>query len=138
MIGGWCFVAITEDGEEIIKSGGEESTTNNRMELMGIVEGLFYFTEPCEIQIISDSTYCVNSINKWIKNWQRNNWVKNDGEKVKNADLMELIYEKINFHNVTAKWVKGHNGNHYNEIADIKAVEMCQNFKSTICFDSTI
>jgi ribonuclease HI len=94
-------------------SGGEENTTNNRMELRGVIEGLKLLKEPCSVHIVSDSSYVVKAINGWLANW-----IKKDFAKVKNVDLWKNYLEAAKQHQVTASWVKGHAGHKENEICD--------------------
>jgi ribonuclease HI len=93
--------------------GGESHTTNNRMELLGVIEGLRALKEPCEVDIISDSSYVVKGINEWLINW-----IKRDFKKVKNIDLWRDFIEVSKTHKINAIWVKGHNGHEENERCD--------------------
>ena len=95
-------------------SGGEAHTTNNRMELRGVIEGLRLLKEPCNVTIISDSSYVVNAINKWLSGW-----VVKKFAKVKNVDLWQMYIEVSAAHNIDAQWVRGHNGHIENELCDI-------------------
>jgi len=104
-------------------SGGEPHTTNNRMELRGVIEGLRLLKEPCEVEIISDSSYVVNGINKWLANWVAKNFVK-----VKNVDLWQEYITLAAPHNIRATWVRGHNGHPQNERCDILAKEEAMRF----------
>lgn len=117
--GTWAFVSTDPYHEQ---SGSEAQTTNNRMEIMGVLKAVEYALE-CkadEILIISDSQYVVKGMNEWSVNWKRNNWMKKDGRKwvpVKNTELWkELDKHRGKF---ILQWVKGHNGNEFNEMADI-------------------
>lgn len=100
-------------------SGAVKETTNNRMELTGIIKGLQLLKEPCEVTVFTDSQYVVNGINKgWAKSWRRNNWIKSNGEKVANPDLWEELLNLLKIHDVKFNWVKGHAGHRENEICD--------------------
>lgn len=114
------YSAIILDGEgRIIKKlyQGYNNTTNNRQEIRGILSVLEYFKEPTELLIYSDSQYVVNTIQQnWVKKWFENN----DLSK-KNLDLWFRIVELLDFHDVTMKWVKGHNKDKFNEEADFYA-----------------
>ena len=93
--------------------GGKVHTTSNRMEIMGVLEGLKSIDTPSNIVVISDSQYVVNTINLWLKKW-----VAKGFEDKKNTDLWKEIWELMKKHNVQARWVKGHNGDKFNELAD--------------------
>jgi ribonuclease HI len=104
-------------------SGGESLTTNNRMELRGVIEGLKLLKEPCEISIVSDSSYVVKAINEWL-----DGWIAKDFKKVKNVDLWKEYLEVSKPHHITATWVRGHNGHPQNERCDILAREQANRF----------
>lgn len=104
--------------------GGEAYTTNNRMELLGVIEGLKALKEPCEVEIISDSSYVTKGINEWLKNW-----IKKDFKKVKNVDLWKEYIEVSKPHKIYAIWVRGHNGHIENERCDLLAREEAQRQK---------
>ena len=104
--------------------GGEGYTTNNRMELLGVIEGLKALKEPCEVEIISDSSYVTKGINEWLKNW-----IKKDFKKVKNVDLWKEYIEVSKPHKIYAIWVRGHNGHIENERCDLLAREEAQRQK---------
>mgnify|MGYP001537491086 FL=1 len=115
--GGYSAI-ITQNGEVIKKLyRGYRNTTNNRMELLGVLECLRYFTNPEQITIYSDSQYVVSSIN----NKHLTKWVEDNDQSKKNLDLWYPIYELLKFHTVTFVWVKGHNNNKFNELADLFA-----------------
>jgi ribonuclease HI len=94
-------------------SGGETHTTNNRMELRGVIEGLKMLKEPCDVHVVSDSSYVVKAINEWLANW-----IRKDFAKVKNVDLWKAYSEAAKPHRIKASWVKGHAGHEENEICD--------------------
>lgn len=102
-------------------SGGEDNTTNNRMELKGVIEGLKLLKEPCKVEVVSDSSYVVNAINEWLTNW-----IKKDFKKVKNIDLWKEYIEVSKKHVIHGTWVRGHNGHPQNERCDILAKEEAQ------------
>ncbi len=110
--GGYGTILRYKDNEKII-SGGEAHTTNNRMELKGVIEGLKSLKEPCCVDVISDSSYVVNSINNWLKNW-----VKKDFKNVKNPDLWKEYLSISSAHTIKATWVRGHVGHEENERCD--------------------
>jgi len=94
-------------------SGGEPHTTNNRMELRGVIEGLKLLKEPCDVTVISDSSYVVKAINEWLPAW-----IKRDFKKVKNPDLWREYLETAAPHTIRGQWVRGHNGHAENERCD--------------------
>ena len=105
-------------------SGGDSSTTNNRMELLGVITGLAALKEPCQVTLTTDSKYVVDSITKgWVYNWKKNNWIKSDKKPALNVDLWEQLLPLLEKHKVTFKWVKGHAGHPENERCDRLAVE---------------
>ncbi len=104
------------NGNERIISGGEAHTTNNRMELRGVIEGLRALKEPCEVEIVSDSSYVVKGINEWLENW-----VKRRFAKVKNPDLWQDYIAASQGHRISATWVRGHDGHEENERCDLIA-----------------
>ena len=110
--GGYGVVLRFGDKEKEL-FGGELHTTNNRMELLGAIEGLRALKEPCEVEIISDSSYVVKGINEWLVNW-----IKRDFKKVKNSDLWKEYIEVSKSHTIVATWVRGHDGHIENERCD--------------------
>ena len=127
--GGWGTILVY-NGHEKELSGGEANTTNNRMEMMAVIEGLKALKEPCEVTLTSDSQYVCNAITKgWAKSWQKNNWIKSDKTQAKNPDLWEEILKLLAVHKVNIIWVRGHNGHPYNERCDQLAVAQSQKYK---------
>jgi len=111
--GGYGAVLI-ENGEIREIWGGQKYTTNNRMELLAALIAIESLEEPYEIELVSDSLYVVNAIDKkWIYDW-----AKNDFHCRKNNDLWERMLKMLSFHSITSRWVRGHNGSKYNERAD--------------------
>ncbi|MEQ5808081.1 ribonuclease HI [Alteromonas sp. NFXS44] len=104
-------------------SEGFNQTTNNRMELMAPAAALECLTEPCFVDITTDSQYVKNGINQWIKNWRKNGWRTADKKPVKNADLWKRLDEAVKKHDVDWHWVKGHSGHPENERVDDLARE---------------
>ena len=104
--------------------GSEPHTTNNRMELKGVIEGLKALKEPCRVVIVSDSSYVVKAINEWLENW-----VKKDFKKVKNVDLWQEYLSVSRPHKIEAKWVRGHDGHVENERCDLLARSEAQKVK---------
>lgn len=103
-------------------SGGYKKTTNNRMELMGVIVAFEALNRPCDINLYSDSKYVIDAFNQhWIESWQKKGWKKSDRQPVKNVDLWKRLLEAKNPHNVTFHWVKGHDGHPQNERCDTLA-----------------
>ncbi|GHV20336.1 ribonuclease H [Clostridia bacterium] len=120
--GGWGAILIYKETEKEL-SGGAPDTTNNRMELTGIIEGLKALKNPCDVTVYSDSKYVVDAIVKgWAKSWKAKNWVKSDRQPAKNPDLWEQLLELCEIHSTNFKWVKGHASNAYNNRCDELAV----------------
>ena len=116
-LGGWGALMIFE-GKEKELCGGQENTTNNQMELKAAIEALKALTEPCMVELTTDSKYVMQGITLWIDNWKRNNWKTATKKDVKNKDLWEELDNLIKDHEIEWKWVKGHAGNIGNERAD--------------------
>lgn len=115
--GGWGAVLRFGDREKEL-CGGESMTTNNRMELTAVIEGLGALNRPCNVDITTDSQYVKNGITQWIHNWKRNGWRTAAKKPVKNDDLWRLLDAAVQRHEVTWHWVKGHSGHPENERAD--------------------
>ncbi len=121
--GGYACIILYKGRTKILR-GGEEETTNNRMEMSAVISGLQALNERCSVLIHSDSKYIIDSIEKgWLEGWIRNNWVKSDKKPVLNVDLWQKLSELMEKHEVTFEWVKGHAGDKYNEMCDSIAVE---------------
>ena len=118
--GGWGVLIVFE-GEEITLYGGENNTTNNQMEMMAAIKALEYFQEKKSIELVTDSSYLKDGIEKWIHSWKKNGWKTSAKKQVKNQELWMKIDVLNNFHEVQWKWVKGHSGHRENEIADLLA-----------------
>jgi len=121
------------DAGDVIKveelSEGFKSTTNNRMELMGIIVGLESLTDPCDVNVFTDSSYVTDMFNKgWIKKWLNNRWKTAYGNNVKNTDLIIRLILAMKPHAVTYTWVKGHDGHSENERCDYLATTAADNY----------
>lgn len=100
-------------------SAGYKQTTNNRMELLGVITGLEALKKPCEVEVISDSKYVTDAFNQnWVENWIKNGWRTSTKKPVKNIDLWKRLIVLVNHHTVTFTWVKGHDGHPENERCD--------------------
>jgi ribonuclease HI len=118
--GGWAFIA-TNGRDTVERSGAESNTTNNRMELMAVINALRAARKHAELEIHTDSQYVKNGMESWIKNWKKNNWKTASRQPVKNQDLwMELdaAAAQVKIH---WNWVRGHNGHEMNERVDTLA-----------------
>lgn len=116
--GGFGIVLLYGGARKEI-SGGADLTTNNRMEMMGAIEGLRALKEPCVVKLYSDSKYLVDAINKkWVDKWQENNWMRNKKDKALNVDLWQDLLELLKIHQVEFIWVKGHADNDENNRCD--------------------
>ena len=120
--GGWAALLRTGDKEREI-SGGEQLTTNNRMELRAAIEALNALKRPCRVEIHTDSSYVRDGIMKWIHGWQRNGWRTADRKPVKNADLWQQLLDAESRHQVKWHWVKGHSGHPENDRVDALACD---------------
>ncbi len=126
--GGWGAILKYGDIEKEI-SGGEELTTNNRMELLSAISALSLLKEPCAVNLYSDSKYLVDSVTKgWVFSWEKMNYVKK-GKPVPNTDLWKRLLILIRKHSVTFIWVKGHADNPYNNRCDELAVNEWKRIK---------
>lgn len=115
--GGWGALIRFGDIEKSL-CGGEKQTTNNRMELMAAIEGLRALSEPCQVDLTTDSQYVRQGITQWMINWKKNGWKTSAKKPVKNSDLWQSLDEEVARHTVSWHWVKGHSGHRENEIAD--------------------
>lgn len=120
--GGWGAI-LEYKGTQKELSGGESETTNNRMELLGVICALEALREPCRVELFSDSKYIVDGINQgWAEKWRQNGWMRNKKEKALNPDLWERLLNLLSTHEVTFNWVKGHASNEKNNRCDELAV----------------
>lgn len=120
--GGWAAILMA-GGAKKEMSGGERDTTNNRMELMAVIEGLKALKRPCKVDIYSDSAYVVNAFDQnWIGKWVKNGWKNSAKAEVANSDLWKELINLTAMHNVTFHKVKGHADNEFNNRCDELAV----------------
>lgn len=127
--GGWGAILMYGRHKKEL-SGGEDPTTNNRMELSAVIAALEQLKEPCVVELYSDSTYVVNAMEKgWAAAWQKNGWRKADKKPALNADLWERLLELSRLHTLHLHWVKGHAENEFNNRCDELAVMESMKFK---------
>lgn len=120
--GGWGALLVARDGDAVVKRrelmGGEQLTTNNRMELMAAIAALEALSRPTALTLITDSNYLRDGVTKWINGWRRNGWKTADRKPVKNEDLWRRLDAATERHTIRWDWVKGHAGHVENERAD--------------------
>ncbi len=123
--GGWGAILKALKNGEIVSEkeihGGEEITTNNRMELTAAIKGLESLKKQSEVTVITDSKYLKDGMTKWINSWISNDWRSSTNKEIKNLDLWKTIYALSQFHDIRWKWVKGHSAHKDNERADYLA-----------------
>ena len=127
--GGWAAILVWGDHEKVLV-GGDNETTNNRMELMAAIAALEALTRPVDVTLTSDSTYLKDGITKWIIGWKKNGWKTAAKKPVANQDLWMRLDEAIKPHNITWAWVKGHAGHPMNERCDELARAEAEKIKS--------
>ncbi|MAJ80859.1 MAG: ribonuclease HI [Porticoccaceae bacterium] len=115
--GGWGVLMRYKSAEKTFY-GGLLDTTNNRMELTAVIEGLKALKRNCRVIIVSDSNYVLQGVQEWLPNWKRCDWRRNSKRPVKNIDLWKKLDTVMQGHEITWKWVKGHSGHVENERAD--------------------
>ena len=127
--GGWGAI-LEWQGHEKELSGGEDQTTNNRMELTAVLTALSLLKEPCTVELYSDSKYVVDAIDKgWLYGWQKKGWIKADKKPVLNVDLWQQLLPLLARHDVHLHWVKGHAENEKNNRCDQLAVAESKKFR---------
>lgn len=129
--GGWAFILRdVKTQKELTGSGGERESTNNRMEMQAVIEGLTALKKRCRVDLYSDSSYVLQGLQKWVIGWKKNGWMRNEGGKkkpVKNVELWKQLDVLNGKHDVRFHHVKGHSGHPENERCDQMAVEASQN-----------
>jgi len=116
-LGGWgVLMQYYNENKELY--GGEKSTTNNKMELSAVIQGLAALKEPCQVKLFTDSKYVMDGINSWIHNWKKNDWKTANKKPVKNKELWIELDQLVLKHDISWNWVKGHSGDLGNERAD--------------------
>lgn len=125
--GGYGVVMMDSEGRRRELSEGFRNTTNNRMELRGVIAALEALKKPCDVTLYTDSQYVVNAFNKgWLVSWQKKGWRKADKSPVLNIDLWQRLLPLTNEHNVEFRWTRGHAGDTENERCDVLAVQAAQ------------
>ncbi len=126
--GGWGAILRYGPHEKEI-SGGEAETTNNRMELTAAIRALEALTEPCRVELYTDSRYLTDALEKgWVYNWRKNGWRKPDKKPALNVDLWERLLSLLETHEVRLHWVRGHADNEYNNRCHALAVAESRHF----------
>ncbi len=121
--GGWAYVLMhPASGSEREGSGGDAATTNNRMELQAVIEGLSVLTRPSRVKLTSDSKYVLQGLESWLDGWKRKGWKTASKEPVKNQDLWQQLDALRGKHAISFHWIKGHNAHPINERCDAMAV----------------
>ena len=127
--GGWGAILEFNGGEKEL-SGGEANTTNNRMELTAVIEGLSCLKESCIVELYSDSKYVIDGLQKgWAEGWKQKGWIKSDKKPALNPDLWEQLLSLTHVHTMRYHWVKGHAENPKNNRCDQLAVEQWKKLK---------
>ena len=130
--GGWGAI-LEYMGHEKELSGGEDSTTNNRMELTAVIQGLSCLKEPCIVELYSDSKYVIDGLQKgWAEGWKKRGWIKADKKPALNPDLWERLLELTHIHQMRYHWVKGHAENPKNNRCDEMAVSQWKRIKEEV------
>lgn len=131
--GGWAFILRdVQTGKELIDSGGESGSTNNRMELMAVISGLRSLKRSCHVKLYSDSKYVLQGMQEWMAGWKRNGWTRKEGGKkkpVKNVELWQELDRLAQMHQLSYHYVRGHSGHIENERCDELAVAASENFR---------
>ena len=131
--GGWAAILIYNEFRKEM-SGADAMTTNNRMELSAVINGLKALKEPCRVILTTDSKYVCDAVTKgWAKSWQKRGWIKSDKKPALNSDLWQELLDLLKIHDVEFKWVKGHAGHPENERCDELAVSAYKRLLSGEC-----
>ncbi|MEZ4650864.1 MAG: ribonuclease HI [Candidatus Eisenbacteria bacterium] len=128
--GGWAAIlASPSSGKRVELTGSDPETTNNRMEMMAVLEGLRQIKKaPSKIHVVSDSNYVIKGLTEWIQGWERNGWKTANKKPVKNRELWIDLVTEVRRHQCTFEWVRGHDGHPENERVDQLAVEAYQKY----------
>jgi ribonuclease HI len=127
--GGWAYILKDpKSGRQRERSGGDPSTTNNRMELISVIEGLGGLDGPARVEVYSDSQYVCKGLSEWLDQWIAKGWRRGRNEKVKNIDLWKRLDELRGVHDLTCHWIRGHDDHPENERCDRLAVAAAEQF----------
>ena len=130
--GGWAAILIYQGYKKEL-AGGEAETTNNRMELIGVIEGLRALKEPCSVDLWSDSRYVIDALEKgWAERWRQNGWMRSKKEEAKNPELWEELLQLTEKHKLHYHWVKGHADNPWNNRCDMLAVQQRDKYSKSM------
>jgi ribonuclease HI len=135
-VGGYGAILRSGKKEKEI-SGCEEMTTNNRMELGGVISAFEMLKRPCKVRVVSDSNYVIKGMTEWIGGWIRNNWKNSQKKEVLNRDLWERLLREAKKHDVEWMWIKGHNGHSENERCDQLARDAIETCRERLCHEKT-
>lgn len=131
--GGWAFILRDlKTKKELTGAGGDRETTNNRMEMQAVIEGLSVLKKRCQVSLYSDSNYVLQGLQSWMVGWKKNGWMRMEGGRkkpIKNVELWQELDELIAKHALSYHHVKGHSGHIENERCDVMAVEASQAFR---------
>jgi ribonuclease HI len=130
--GSYASIIINDKNEETVIQKGAYNTTNNRMELKAVLVALESIEASSTICVYTDSQYVAHSMSKWLRMWHHYDYVTSTGQPVKNIDLMKRLYIQITKHKVKVVWIKGHNGDHYNEKCDSLAQIITLQMKGSV------
>lgn len=127
--GGWAAI-LQYGGAEKVLSGGAADTTNNRMELLGVISALEALKEPCRVELYSDSKYVIDALQKrWVWGWKQRGWIKSDKKPALNRDLWERLLPLVEKHEMVYHWIKGHAETEENNRCDQLAVAESKKFQ---------
>ena len=132
--GGWGAL-LRYQGTEKELFGGEQDTTNNRMEMQAAIEGLRALSSRCTVTLTTDSVYVQKGITQWLAGWKKKNWVKKDKKPVKNIDVWKRLEIAAGGHTIDWQWVKGHAGHEMNERCDELATEAADGLRGKLIVD---
>lgn len=127
--GGWACLLVYKDKSKQL-SGGDKQTTNNKMELTAVIQGLKLLKEPCQIDLYTDSKYVLEGATKWLDGWIEKGWKKADKKPVQNVELWQQLLPLLQYHEITWHWVKGHAGHPQNELVDSLACNERDSFSN--------
>jgi ribonuclease HI len=127
--GGWACIVRDADAHEEVLVGGEPNTTNNRMELMAVLEGLKYLPDAAQAHLHADSQYVLKGLSEWMDNWKRRGWRTSGRKPVKNEDLWRLLDAQRDRLQIKCNWVEGHAGHADNERCDMLAKQQAEMFQ---------